>query len=256
MPTSVEKPSISQPSPLSPTLWAADAFAWPRSLAVLALLALAFYAGLVLDSYVAYRLLGTTVQNVKNSQLTWGLAIGQYVSYVPVLAAVAGALPWLARRSWRELGLRALDARALGTGLLGAVAMYAVTIGIADAEYALTRNKPEEASIALFTSTHDPLLLATFTLLASVAAPFVEELVFRGFLFNALLRYLPVWAAAIVSGALFGLSHGSPSAALPLAGSGVVLAYVYHRTGSLTAAMITHATFNLLNIALLSVVKA
>ncbi len=223
---------------------------------MLALLALAFYAGLLLDGYVAYGLLHTTAHDVKNAQLTWGIAIGQYVSYVPVLAVIAGALPWLARRNLRELGLRALDARALGAGLLGALAMYAVTIGVANIEFALTHQKPEEAAIALFTSTHDRMLLAAFTLLAGVAAPFVEEFVYRGFLFNALLRYLPVWAAALISGALFGLSHGSPSAALPLAGSGVVLAYVYHRTGSLTAAMVTHATFNLINVALLSVVKS
>lgn len=252
----MEKLSTSPPSPLSPTLWAADAFAWPRSLAVLALLAVAFYAGLLLDSEVAYRIFGTTVQNVKDAQLTWGIAIGQYVSYAPVLAAVLGALPWLARRSLGELGLRGLDARAIGAGLLGALAMYAVTIGLANAEYALTHQKPEETAVALFTSTHDPLLLAAFTLLAGVAAPFIEEFVYRGFLFNALLRYLPVWAAAVVSGALFGISHGSTSAALPLAGSGIVLAYVYHRTGSLTAAMVTHAAFNLINVALLSVIKS
>jgi hypothetical protein len=223
---------------------------------VLLLLAVALYAGLLLDSEVAYRIFGTTAQNVKDAQLTWGIAIGQYVSYVPLLAVAFGALPWLARRSLRDLGLRALDARALGAGLLGALAMYAVAIGLANAEYAFTHQKPEETAVALFTSTHDPLLLAAFTLLAGVAAPFVEEFVYRGFLFNALLRYLPVWAAAVVSGALFGISHGSPSAALPLAGSGIVLAYVYHRTGSLTASMVTHATFNLINVALLSVVKS
>jgi membrane protease YdiL (CAAX protease family) len=214
------------------------------------------YAGLLLDSEVTYRVFGTTAQQVENQQLTWGITIGQCVSYLPVLAGAFGALPWLARRSLRELGLRGLDARTIGAGLLGALAMYAVTIGLADAEFGLTHRKPEETAVALFTSTHDPLLLAAFTLLAGVAAPFIEEFVYRGFLFNALLRYLPVWAAAVVSGALFGISHGSTSAALPLAGSGIVLAYVYHRTGSLTAAMVTHAAFNLINVALLSVIKS
>lgn len=251
----MEKPSTSPPSPLSPTRWPADAFAWPRSLAVLALLAAAFYAGLLLDSYVAYRVFGTTAQNVKDAHLTWGIAIGQYLSYVPLLAAALGALPWLGRRSLRDLGLHGFDACTLGAGLLGALAMYAVTIGLANVEFGFTHQKPEETAIALFSSTRDPLLLATFTVLAGVAAPFVEEIVYRGFLFNALLRYLPVWAAAGVSGILFGVSHGSVTAALPLAGSGVVLAYVYYRTGSLTASMLTHAAFNLINVALLSIVR-
>jgi membrane protease YdiL (CAAX protease family) len=223
---------------------------------VLALLALAFYAGLVLDSTVAVRLLGTTTQDIKSTHLTWGIVVGQYLSYLPLLLALLTALPWLARRSLRDLGLRALTPRTLGAGLLGAVAMYAVTIGVANLEYAFTHEKPEETAISLFTSSHDPALLVSFTILAAVAAPFMEEFVYRGFLFNALLRYLPVWGAAVTSGLIFGISHGSLSAFLPLAGSGIVLAYVYYRTGSLTASMLTHATFNLINVALLSVAKS
>jgi len=83
----------------------------------------------------------------------------------------------------------------------------------------------------------------------------MEEFIFRGFLFNALLRYMPLWSAAVVSGLIFGISHGSPTAFLPLAASGVVLAYVYARSGSLTASMLTHALFNLVNVGLISVAK-
>jgi hypothetical protein len=251
----VEKPSISEPSPLSPKRWPPEAFSWPRSLAVLALLGLAFYAGLLLDSVVAIRLLGTTAHDLRTSRLTWGIVAGQYLSYLPLAAALFWAMPWLSRRSLRDLGLRGFDRATVAAGLLGAIAMYAVTIGVANLQYAFTHERPTEAAIALFTSTHDTALMLAFTILAAVAAPFMEEFIYRGFLFNALLRYAPAWVAAGVSGLLFGLSHGSLSAFLPLAGSGVVLAYVYYRTGSLTASMLTHATFNLINIVLLSVTK-
>jgi hypothetical protein len=83
----------------------------------------------------------------------------------------------------------------------------------------------------------------------------MEEFEFRGFLFNAILRYAPVWAAAILSGIVFGAVHGSISAFVPLACSGVVLAYVYYVSGSLTASAIAHALFNLINVALLSISK-
>ena len=73
-----------------------------------------------------------------------------------------------------------------------------------------------------------------------------------GFLFNALLRYTPVWVAAVLSGLLFGASHLSLSALAPLAASGIVLAYVYHASGSLTASMLTHALFNALNMVALA----
>lgn len=250
----MEKPSISQPSPLSPTRWPADAFSWQRSLAVFVALAIAFYVGLRQDGYVAHYL-GTTTHDIVTSNLTWGIAIGQYVSYVPILLVLLIALPWASRRSLRALGLRGFDRTTVVAGVLGAIAMYAVTIGVASIQFFFTHEKPEEAAIALFSSTHDTALIVAFTVLAGVAAPFMEEFVYRGFLFNAFLRYMPVWAAAVLSGLLFGASHGSATAFLPLAASGVVLAYVYERSGSLTASMLTHALFNLINVALISVAK-
>jgi membrane protease YdiL (CAAX protease family) len=222
---------------------------------VLVALGVAFYVGLLLDSYVAVRVFGTTRHDITSSTLTWGIAVGQYLSYLPVLAVLLAGVPWAARRSLHELGLRGFDRRTVVAGIIGAVAMYAATIGVANVQFSFTHQKPEETAISLFTSTHDSALIASFTFLATIAAPFMEEFVYRGFLFNALARYAPVWLAAIVSGVLFGLSHGSASAFLPLAASGVVLAYVYQRSGSLTASMLTHALFNLINVALITVLK-
>jgi membrane protease YdiL (CAAX protease family) len=217
--------------------------------------ALAFYLGLVLNSLIAFKLLGTTAHDVTASHLTWGIAVGQYVSYVPILAVLLIGLPWASGGSLRELGLRGFDGKAVRAGLLGAVAMYVVAEAFALLQYQFTHQKPEEAALSLFNSTHDGTLIAVFTLLATIVAPFMEELFFRGLLFNAFLRYLPFWFAAVLSGAIFGIAHGSTSAFLPLAGSGVVLAFVYYRSGSLTASMITHALFNIINVALLSVQK-
>lgn len=249
------KHSISQRSPLSPTLWPPDAFAWPRSLLVLAIVVVAFFIGQVVAASIALRL-GTSRHDLLAAHLTWGIAIGQFASYIPLLLVLVWLLPWLARRSLAELGLRPPGGHALLAGILGALAMYAITIGAANIEFAITHQKPEEAATSLFASSHDPWLLAAFAILAAFVAPFMEELGFRGFIFNALLRYMPVWLAAVISGCIFGLSHGSPTAFVPLALSGVVLAYVYYLTGSLTASMITHGLFNVVNLLLISVVKS
>ncbi len=250
------KPSISEPSPLSPTRWPADAFNWARSLAVFGCLVAAFFAGQLLNVFVAFRLLHTTADDVHQNHLTWGISIGQYLNYLPIFAVLIVMLPWLARRTLGELGLRGFTGSTLLSGTLGMLAMYVVTIGLAGAQFAFTHQKPEETALALFSSTHDRGLILSFTLLATIAAPFMEEFLFRGFLFNAFLRYMPMWIAALISGIIFGISHGSLSAALPLAGAGVVLAFVYYRTGSLTASMLTHALFNLVNVALLAAGKS
>jgi membrane protease YdiL (CAAX protease family) len=254
MPTFVEKLSTSDRSPLSPTHWPADAFSWRRSLLVLLAWVVAFVAGLVFDSLIAVHM-GVTQADVTAQRLSWGILAGQLASYVPPLVALFALLPWLSQRTFAELGLRLPDRRAVGAGVIGALAMYAVTIGIANLQFAVTHQKPEEAASALFASAHDPTLSLAFGFLAVVVAPFVEELTFRGFLFNTVLRYTPVWFAAVLSGIVFGLFHGSLTAFVPLACSGIVLAYVYYISGSLTASMLTHGLFNAINVALLALGK-
>lgn len=90
--------------------------------------------------------------------------------------------------------------------------------------------------------------LKLFATIASavVLAPILEEFVFRGLLFRFLAdQWQSTWAAAIVSGLLFGLIHYSVvQTIVPLAFFGVVLAVAYARTGSLTLAILIHAIFN------------
>jgi CAAX protease family protein len=90
-------------------------------------------------------------------------------------------------------------------------------------------------------------------------APLGEETLFRGFLYRGLRRpfgsgnekrRLPVWAAAVISGGLFGLGHlqGWSFFVLvpPLWAVGVGLALVYQRRRSLLASMAAHGTFNVI----------
>ncbi len=251
----MEKLSTSSPSPLSPTRWPADAFAWPRSFFAIVAIFIAFGAGVLLDSFVAVAL-GVTQNDVRFEHLRWGILVGQLAAYVPPLLAILILLPWVGRRSLAQFGLRPLDARDLGIALIGTVAMYGVTLAVANVQFAFTHEKPEEASISLFTSAHDPALAIAFAVLAVAIAPVFEELLFRGVIFNALLRYLPVGAAATISGIVFGAFHLSWSAFVPLASSGIVLAFVYYRSGSLVASMLTHALFNAINVGLLELGKS
>ncbi|HEU4658203.1 MAG TPA: CPBP family intramembrane glutamic endopeptidase [Capillimicrobium sp.] len=97
--------------------------------------------------------------------------------------------------------------------------------------------------------TDDPSVATVVGLgvLTVVVAPVVEEVVFRGFLFNALRSAINVPLAAIVSGLVFGVVHaaGSPwQFLLPLAAFGTILALVYWRTGSLYTCIAMHAIWN------------
>jgi uncharacterized protein len=90
----------------------------------------------------------------------------------------------------------------------------------------------------------DPVALLIFFLTAAVAAPFFEELLFRGFLLPSLTRYVPVWGAIGLSGLIFALAHLSLSEVLPLATLGIVLGFVYTRSRGLLASMLLHSLWN------------
>lgn len=95
-----------------------------------------------------------------------------------------------------------------------------------------------------------------FILMAVVLAPLAEELFFRGMLFPAFARRMGVWAAILLSALLFAVLHVGTGATGDLAPNailaglifplGVLLAWIYHRRGTLLAPIIVHAVFNLL----------
>ena len=91
---------------------------------------------------------------------------------------------------------------------------------------------------------HSALGVAMFVLVAVVMAPVFEEILFRGFLFRGLANSLGwVWGA-VISASVFGAAHLQPDVFLPLAVLGFILAWAYHRTGSLWTTITMHALFN------------
>jgi len=86
-------------------------------------------------------------------------------------------------------------------------------------------------------------------LLGGLAAPVGEELLYRGMLFGALRRRWGFWGAASVSSLAFGLFHMIPLQILMAMLLGVVLCWVYERSGSLWAPVVVHLVNNLLALA-------
>jgi membrane protease YdiL (CAAX protease family) len=244
----VVKTSTSARSPLSPTLWPADAFRWYFSLAVALVLVLASVipAAVFIALLVAFRL--ATPHDLRT--LSWPLLAGQLASYAVGLALLAVVMPPLAQRSFRALGLRAPRASDLVWGIGGAVAMLLAATLTGAVQEALFHLKADEVQVHWLREARGTLI-AGFVFLACVAAPFMEELTFRAFFFNAMLRYTPAAVAVLLSSILFGFAHwqpGNAGAIAPLAASGIVLATVYYRSGSLTASMLTHALFNFITV--------
>jgi uncharacterized protein len=157
---------------------------------------------------------------------------------------VLALLPWVSRMKLAELGYRALSWPNLVVAFVGSLVMAIIANGGASLIQTILHTKQDQEAVAMLRQLHDPRLLAAFALFACVLAPLMEETIFRVFLFNATRRYWGFWGGAIVSGICFGLAHGDPIAALPLALGGIVLASVYYYTRNAFASMVTHGLFN------------
>jgi uncharacterized protein len=83
----------------------------------------------------------------------------------------------------------------------------------------------------------------------AIAAPIVEELLFRGYLQTALTNRFGPMIAILLASFLFALVHFQPYAIPALMLIGLTFGYLYHRTGSLKVNIALHVANNALAIA-------
>ena len=93
-----------------------------------------------------------------------------------------------------------------------------------------------------FLNSSDPLSLIFLFVSVVILAPIVEEIAFRGVLYNLLNKWIPLFPAALISSIVFGLLHGATF--FQTAAIGLVLAFVYQAPGDLKMAMLGHAINN------------
>lgn len=145
------------------------------------------------------------------------------------------------RISWKHLGFRRFEWKTLGLGcglLIGSYALILihniilVRLGIA----------PQgESILRLIQKLESP---GWFFVVGVLLAPFVEEIFFRGFLFQGFRQKYGWKSAMLLSSAIFAAAHLDPVALIPTFLLGFVLAYLYHRSNSLWPGIILHFLIN------------
>lgn len=159
-------------------------------------------------------------------------------------------LMWLyLRRDGRMqfLGLTGLGRLPLpkALGLAAACIVAAMIFNYVYATYVIPGiGMQDEMAKILAGIARTPLNMVALVFAIVVAAPVVEELLFRGLLQNALTKYVPFWLAILLSSFLFALVHGQPYAIPGLMSLSLAFGYLYHRTGSLRTNIILHMANN------------
>ncbi len=110
---------------------------------------------------------------------------------------------------------------------------------------------PQQALFKFFLVEQRTWLLVYSTMMVVFFGPVVEEVFFRGFAYNAIKkRWGSSWAMVLTAVVFAGL-HGNIIGFLPIMALGVLLAYLYERTGSLTSSITIHILHNTLMVTLL-----
>jgi uncharacterized protein len=199
---------------------------------------IALYAALV----YAFTLLLATL----GAALGVGMAGGPGFAVLLAAALLAGwvLLVWVDRRPPGALGFpldraaigHSLAGTGIGGALLGAAVLLLAVMGMAGwvADEGTTRE-------------YVAVLASTFAFFAVAAA--MEEALFRGYAFQALVQGIGAGPAVLASSALFALAHGSNPNVTPLGIAniflaGVMLAVAYLRTRSLWFATGVHLGWN------------
>ena len=198
-------------------------------------------------AYVAVYI-GRQVEQYEEAMSTW---LGVHLVGLVVIGAVwyLGIRAFDAR--WSALGLRppatpwpraALWAVGTLAASLAASVFYVTIIDFFDAEVLSPPDIPSDIAF--------PGLAALFTFQAlAVTTPVVEEIFFRGFVFAGLTRRLGAWRAMVVSSAVFSAFHLELAVLIPIFVTGLLLAWLYQRTGSLWPGVLAHAGQNTLALA-------
>lgn len=198
-------------------------------------------------AYVAVYV-GRQVEQYEEALSAW---LGVHLVSLVVLGAVwyLGIRPFDAR--WSALGLRppavpwpTAALWAVGT-LAASLAASFIYVAIVDLSGAEVLSPPDISPDLAF-----PGLAAVFTFQAlAVVTPVVEEVFFRGFVFAGLAHRLGARRAMVVSAVVFSVFHWELAVLVPIFVTGLLLAWLYQRTGSLWPGVLAHAGQNALALA-------
>lgn len=164
------------------------------------------------------------------------LILVQLVYLVPVLVVFA-----YRHVNLRSVGFGKFDWATLGLGcglLIGSYIFIMIHNGIL---MLLGIETQGEEIMQIFTELDSAIW---FVLVGVIFAPIVEEIFFRGFLFQGFRQKYGWVKGGLLSAAVFAIGHLDPVALIPTFILGLLLVYMYHRSNSVWPGIILHFLVN------------
>jgi uncharacterized protein len=164
------------------------------------------------------------------------LILVQLVYLIPVVVIFA----WRGIH-WKSLGFGKFQWNVVGIGCGLLIASYVLILLHNLLLMALGIETQGEEIAKLFASLESP---AWFFFVGAILAPLVEEIFFRGFLFQGFRQRYGWVSAMLLSSGIFAVAHLDPVSLIPTFILGSLLAYLYHRSNSIWPSVILHVLVN------------
>ena len=195
------------------------------------------WIGVILLVLIDAALLAVVMQGVEAQLLqNAGIVFAELAYLLPVLLIFA----WR-RINWKHLGFGKFNWNTLGLGCGLLIAGYVIILLHNSILFLLGVNTQGDEILKMFDSLESPIW---FFLVGVVFAPIVEEIFFRGFLFQGFRQKYGWIVAILLSSFIFAAAHLDPVSFIPTFVLGSVLAYMYHRSNSVWPGIILHFLVN------------
>lgn len=196
-------------------------------------------------------------EHVPANEGSWSLVVNiAYFFFVGVMTY--GILEWIRNRRVSELfGLRNLrPAPIIFYSIVGgfvSLLICAWGVGTFSQDYleGIFNHLSAQETVESLQSSDSRVQLGLSIVMACIAAPVVEEMLFRGYMYGALKRATNPVFSMVVIGGLFAVVHGNLPALLPLWAFSILLCCAYEWTRCLWVPIGMHAFFNAANIVLM-----
>jgi uncharacterized protein len=150
--------------------------------------------------------------------------------------------------------------KAVLTAAIGYVALLPVLAAIMTITFffvsMIKYEPPVQPIVEVFILEKRASVLWISTLFAAIFGPVAEEIFFRGFLYPAAKKKWGIFAAIMGTSFIFSLLHSHLVGFLPIMALGVLLTYLYEKTGSLLVPITVHIMHNVGMVVLVFLTRA
>lgn len=209
-----------------------------------------FLAAILLSGVIGSAILVLGGWDATEDAPIWAIALLQIPLWMGFGGSVLVATYMRGARSLRDDFGLAFEARDLPIGLvLGVAAQYVLNYAVSWPVIKLTGSsfdEYEKPARDLAANARDSSWwgIVLFVLIVAIAAPFFEELFYRGLVQRSLLRRVPPAGALVITAVVFGASHFEPLQFPALAAFGGFVGWLAYRSGRLGMSIFAHVGFN------------